>query len=166
MRGFFTLFLFLPLALLLAGALTYQLWYKQLVNLPNSAELEQLVQTKTLPIVEELAKRKIELPARRNLSKLELISARAEAHSSLSSTTLLRVSLINRAEINQPLPWMELSLTSAEGRLVARRQLSPQDYLFDKALDRIGPRELKKITIELLAFPEQAAGYELKLLNK
>jgi len=167
LRGLLSLLFLLPIAATLTALLTYQLWHKQLLLLPSKSKAEQLMQSAALPIAEQLSKRNITLPVRRNLSMLDLVSARTEAHPSRSSTTLLRVSLINRADIGQPLPWMELSLRSSEGRLVARRQLSPKDYLYKNTTTaRIGPKELKKITIELLAFPKQATGYELKLLNK
>ena len=107
------------------------------------------------------------LPSRRNLSQLELASARTEAHPTRPSTTLLRVSIINHASIEQPLPWLEMSLSDAEGKLVSRRSLSPRDYVYQNATNNlIGARELKKVTIELLSFPKQATGYELKILNK
>jgi len=80
---------------------------------------------------------------------------------------LLKISIINHAKIRQQLPWLEMSLMDADGRLVSRRNLSPSDYVYQNATDDlIGARELKKITIELLSFPKQATGYELKILNK
>jgi len=151
----------------LAAALIYQLWMKQLLVFPENSQTEQLIQSGVRPLAKELAERDIALPVRRNLSQLELLSAQTEPHPSRASTNLLRVSIMNRAEISQPLPWLELSLTDSEGRLVSRRQLSPRDYIYNNQIDSgIGPKELKKITIELLAFPKQATGYELKLLNK
>lgn len=165
------LLIVVPLLLLLIGAfsvtLIYQLWMKQLIVFPEDSRAEQLIQAGVSPVAERLAQRKIELPVRRNLSKLELLSARTEPHPSRASTNLLRVELVNRAKIAQPLPWLELTLTDAEGRLVSRRQLAPRDYIYNNKTEaQIGPKELKKITIELLAFPKQATGYELRLLSK
>ncbi len=163
--------LLIPVVILLISAfgltLVYQLWMKQLIVFPENSRAEQLIQANTTLVADQLAERNIELPVRRNLSKLELLSARTEAHPTRASTNLLRVNLINRADIAQPLPWLELSLTDSEGRLVSRRQLAPRDYIYNnKTQAQIGPKELKKITIELLAFPKQATGYELKLLSK
>jgi len=160
-----------PLALTLIAALgltlLYQLWMKQLIVFPEKSRVEQLMVKGTAPIADRLAEYDMALPVRRSLSKLELLSARTEPHPSRASTNLLRVSLINRAEIAQPLPWLELSLTDSEGRLVSRRQLAPRDYIYNNKIHaQIGPKELKKVTIELLAFPKQATGYELKLLSK
>jgi hypothetical protein len=139
------------------------MWLKQHLPLAETPQVLQALQ----PLQSRLEGLDIKIPVRRNLSQLELLSARAQAHPNRSSTQLLRVSLINRADISQPLPWLELSLSDADGRQISRRKLAPADYIFNNRTDQqIGAKELKKITIELLAFPKQATGYELRLLNK
>lgn len=151
------------LALSLALALLYQLWLKQALPWAEQSVIQEALK----PLQQKLDAMTVEIPIRRNLSQLELLSARTEAHPTRPSTVLLRVSLINRAEISQPLPWLELSLSDADGRLVSRRNLAPKDYIFNNRTDQlIGAKQLKKVTIELLAFPKQATGYELRLLNK
>lgn len=161
----------LLLALLLLIAMVYQLWLRQVIVLDEQSSIQQSAKKQisqfATPIIEELYNYDVVLPSRRNLSQLELASARTEAHPSRPSTTLLRISIINHASIEQPLPWLEMSLSDAEGKLVSRRSLSPRDYVYQNATNNlIGARELKKVTIELLSFPKQATGYELKILNK
>jgi len=164
-------FVLLLIAFGLVGSLTYQLWFKQAIDWPDDKRLQTKIAPLLAPIKEpieqSLARLNIEVPERRNLSRLELVSARTKPHPTRSSTILLRVTLINGASINQPLPWLELSLHDSEGRLVSRRGLSPEDYSHNNRIQvQIGPRELRKVTIELLKFPKQVTGYELKLLNK
>jgi len=157
----------LVIVLLLGATLVYQLWMKQIVTFSSNSFAQKKITELSIPVAKKLAEHNIVLPLRRNLSQLELASARTEAHPSRSSTTLLRISIINHADIEQPLPWLEMSLTDSEGKLVSRRNLSPHDYVYQNATnDLIGARELKKITIELLSFPKQATGYELKILSK
>lgn len=159
--------LLLIVVALLGVALVYQLWMKQIVAFKNDSFTQKKIAELSIPLAKELAKYDVTLPVRRNLSQLELASAHTEAHPTRASTTLLRISIINHAEIEQPLPWLEMSLTDTDGRLVSRRNLSPGDYVYQNATnDLIGARELKKVTIELLSFPKQATGYELKILNK
>jgi predicted Zn finger-like uncharacterized protein len=151
------------MALLLTAALSYQLWLKQAAPMLESTQLATALQ----PIKQQLQKYAVVLPERRNLKHLELLSARTEAHPTRSSTVLLRTSLVNKAKISQPFPWLELSLTDKDGRLVSRRALSPNDYLHNNRLENlIKANELKPVTIELLTFPKQAHGFELRLLNK
>ena len=166
----FSWLLALPLLLIaaaLSAALIHQLWIKQVLMLEKNSFAQRKIVELSNPVTKKLAEYDIVLPVRRNLNKLELVGARTEAHPSRSSTILLRISIINHAEIEQPLPWLEMSLTDAQGRLVSRRSLSPTDYVYQNATnDLIGARELKKVTIELLSFPKRATGYEVKILNK
>ena len=159
-----------PLLIIIAAltaTLLYQLWIKQLVIFKNDSFIQKNIAKLSVPVTKKLAEYEVFLPVRRNLSRLELASAHTEAHPTRSSTTLLRISIINHAEIEQPLPWIEVSLTDAEGHLVSRRKLSPNDYVYQNATNNlIGARELKKVTIELLSFPKQATGYEVKMLSK
>jgi len=159
-----------PLLIIIAAltaTLIYQLWMKQIVVFKNNSFVQKSIARLSVPVINKLAEHEVFLPVRRNLSKLELASAHTEAHPTRSSTTLLRISIINHAEIEQPLPWIEVSLTDADGHLVSRRKLSPNDYVYQNATNNlVGARELKKVTIELLSFPKQATGYEVRMLSK
>jgi predicted Zn finger-like uncharacterized protein len=157
----------LAIIAVLIGALMYQLWMKQILLFKDNPLVQTSIAELRVPIANKLAEYNVVLPPRRNLSKLELASAHTEPHPTRSSTILLRISIINHAQIEQPLPWLEMSLTDAEGQLVSRRKLSPEDYVYQNATNNlIGARELKKVTIELLSFPKSATGYEVKLLSK
>lgn len=163
---FFALPLLAIIATLLALFL-YQLWTKQMLAFEHEPALQKTVLTITNRVSSELEKFDVDLPVRRNLSQLQLLSARTEAHPTRSSTKLLKVDILNRAKISQPLPWLEMTLTDADGGLVSLRNLSPKDYIYNNnTSNQIEAKELKKITIELLSFPKQATGYELKLLNR
>lgn len=162
--------LWLIICITLLAGLAYQLWLKQIIELPENKVWFTTLKQQAEPFIErgeaELEKRNLALPLRRSLSQLKLVSAQVEPHPTRSSTVLLKVSVINKADISQPLPWLEMSLTNADGRLVARRNLSPKDYIYNnKTNSNIGANELKKISIELLSFPKSATGYEIKLLN-
>jgi len=160
-----TLLLTLLIALIIA--LVYQLWFKQLVVLNDNSESELLINQSVDFSNQQLKQFDLQLPQRRNLNKLTLVSAQTEAHPGRASTILLRVSILNRAEIAQPLPWLELSLNNADGNIIARRSINPETYLHNnRSINQIRANELKKVTIELLSFPKQATGYELKIINK
>ena len=159
------------LLLIVVGALiilfTYQLWMKQIITFDEDSLIQKKIVAFSTPIAHKLEEMGFTLPVRRNLSQLTLASASTQAHPTRLSTVLLKVEILNRANISQPLPWLEMSLTDADGDLVSLRNLSPDDYIYNnKTNTRIGPQELKKITIELLSFPIKATGYELKLLNR
>lgn len=166
-RPILALIIFLIFAVLLI-ALGYQLWLRQALPILENEALADKVVPYIEPLKSELDERLgFQLPVRRDLANLRLVSARIEPHPTRSSTTLLKVTILNRSAIAQPFPSMELALTDEGGRLVSRRSLSPEDYLHNNRLqNKVRPNELRQITVELLTFPKQAHGYELKLLSK
>lgn len=100
------------------------------------------------------------------LTQLKLISARTRPHQSRSSTTLLQVNLMNQSEKDQRLPWLELTLTDKDERVIARRSLPPANYIHNNATDVVIERkEVKSLTVELLDFPKQAYGYQVRIID-
>jgi len=165
-KKLFVMPILLLLFAVLAIALLYQMWLRQMIFWPDHAVVQSIIKPAAIPIQQKLNQYNITLPERRNLNGLQLLAADVEAHATRASTILLRVSLINRAKISQALPTMELTLTDADGRLISRRSLVPEDYLHNNRTNNsIGINELKKVTIELLAFPKQATGYEIRILG-
>ena len=135
--------------------------------LKNDSDISRIVNQSIELSNQQITQLDIQLPQRRNLKELTLLSADIEAHPSRASTILLRISLLNRAQITQPLPWLELSLLNVEGSTIARRSLDPDSYLHNnRSASQIRSNELKKVTIELLSFPKQATGFELKIIDK
>jgi predicted Zn finger-like uncharacterized protein len=57
-----------------------------------------------------------------------VVESTALAKANASDAFRLSVTLRNRATTAAALPWIDLSLTDANGQLVARRALSPQDF--------------------------------------
>jgi hypothetical protein len=155
------------LAVLLISALLYQLWHRQALPWLEGEKLSQAIAPIAQPLVGKLSEEfGVTLPVRRDLRSLQLLSAHTETHPTRSSTLLLKVRIINHSTIAQPFPWLELALTDENGRLVARRALSPEDYLHNNRLtNSIASKEVRPVTIEFLSFPEHVHGYELKLLN-
>ena len=152
----------LSLGLLLTVTLAYQLWLKQLLPSFLSQPISA-IQNRLQPLEDNYD---YSLPMRRDLNNLKLISAKTEAHPTRASTVLLKVSLLSRSNISQPLPKLELSLSDESGRLISRRTFKPNDYLYNNSTENlIASNELKKVTVELLAFPQQAHGYELRMVH-
>jgi len=78
-----TLALSLCLVILVSG-LIYQLWQKQLV----SEKLQDTIAPVSEPLLEKLKDLNVEIPTRRDLESLELVSARTEPHAEQKSTIL------------------------------------------------------------------------------
>lgn len=155
------------LSLVLLLALLYQLWWRQALPMSGNETLNLRISSWMEPVNDGLQDLfGWQLPERQDLANLRLVSARVEPHPQRASTTLLKVSVANQSDIPQPYPVLELTLDDENGRLVSRRTLPPKDYLHNNRLnDLIGAKELRPVTIELLAFPRQAHGYELKIVT-
>jgi len=156
------------IVVLLVATLLYQLWHRQALIWLEDERLSRVIAPIAEPLIGKLSEEfDVTLPVRRDLRNLQLLSAHTEAHPTRSSTLLLRVSIINHSKIAQPFPWLELTLSDENGRLVARRAMSPADYLHNNRLgNSIASKEVRPVTIEFLSFPEHAHGFELRLLNK
>ncbi len=104
-------------------ALTLQLAYHYRTEiglvLPEVKPLIQLV-------CDELA---CEVPLPRRADLLSIESSDLQADSTSPSVMVLTATLRNRAGFSQAFPLLELSLTSAQDRTIARRVLNPKDYV-------------------------------------
>jgi hypothetical protein len=73
---------------------------------------------------------------------------------------VLSVSLKNRSELALALPSIDLTLTDANGRLVARRALAPSDF---RAAEVIAPRAEAALQVLLSAGTPSVVGYTVEI---
>ena len=85
-------------------------------------ELKPLIQL----VCAELA---CEVPLPRRVELLSIESSDLQADSTSPNVMVLTATLRNRAGFSQAFPLLELSLTSAQDRAIARRVLNPRDYV-------------------------------------
>lgn len=103
----------------------------------------------------------VPLPSRASLVTIEASEMQpdASAHGVLALTAVLR----NRAAFAQQQPWLELTLTDAQDRAIARRVLAPRDYLgpraeFEQAFPA-GAEQSLRLLLDVETLP--ARGYRL-----
>jgi hypothetical protein len=70
------------------------------------------------------------------------------------------VTLRNRSDLTLALPSIDLTLTDANGRLVARRALAPRDL---RAADVIAPRAEAPLQVMLSAGTPSVVGYTVEI---
>lgn len=76
----------------------------------------------------------------------------------------LTMVLINKADVSQRLPQLQLELYDTQGDLTAARRFGPESYLPDKAPGAgLGPGESVRPTLDLEAPAAPAAGFRVKL---
>ena len=73
---------------------------------------------------------------------------------------MLSVTLRSRSDVTLALPSIDLTLTDANGRLVARRALTPRDF---SAADVIAPRAEAPLQVMLSAGSAAVVGYTVEI---
>ncbi|TNF92284.1 MAG: DUF3426 domain-containing protein [Gammaproteobacteria bacterium] len=101
--------------------------------------INQLAQHKDFrPWVDEVCtKIPCDLEQARYLDKLELLSRDVRSHPTRKNALLITATFINRAEVPQPFPQVELVLSGLTGETVAMRRFTPREYLKGNYHDKI-----------------------------
>jgi hypothetical protein len=75
----------------------------------------------------------------------------------------LNLTLINRAQVLQRLPSLQLELYGTDGTLAAVRRLTPALYGPDMPDAAIGPGAALNVAVEIATPPVPPTGFRLKL---
>jgi len=110
------------------------------------------------------------LPCRRlpaiDMRRLDLVETQVTPHPRYDRALRVKATLVNRAEMVQPYPQLEVSLIDSQGQLVARRTYGPREYL-QKPEDvgkGLPPQVAVNIQLDITSPGAQANGYEILLL--
>jgi predicted Zn finger-like uncharacterized protein len=106
----------------------------------------------------------IPLPHKINLFSIE--SSDLAADTTAPNLIILSAILRNLAPYSQAFPWIELTLTNGENRLLARRLFKPADYLKAEENEQSGLANNREIDVQLRLDTQdlKPAGYKLLLL--
>lgn len=138
----------------------YQLYLRNQSEWHNSETLRPVVEQVAAITGQKIADKK-------DVKQIHLLSTDMLPHPKRENAVVIQVQLINKATFAQFYPWFEVSITNLNGKVLARRNVGPKDYLSaDQQRQKIKSKEFKKINIQMLALPEDADGYEIRLLNK
>ena len=89
-----------------------------------------------------------------------LVESTALTRASAQDAFILSVTLRSRSDLTLALPSIDLTLTDANGRLVARRALAPRDM---RAADVIAPRAEASLQVMLSAGTPSVVGYTVEI---
>lgn len=106
------------------------------------------------------------LPARRAPSRYLVLERNIVPAPGRPGVLLMQLSFRNSAEFAQPLPDIQLSLYDSEEKLMARRRLHPDEYLFPAppADTLVGGGELLQLQLQLEDPGRKATGFKLEFL--
>ena len=145
----------LLLATLLLGQFAY-FYRNELAQLPEFRP--------ALAIFCEFAR--CELPAPAPSLVPELIKTQIAPHPRYANVLRIRASMVNRTNVAQRPPLMEVSLTDSAGQLLARRTFTPREYLGSRAAAAapLNPNIVVNAVLDLTNPDGKAAGFEIRLL--
>lgn len=110
------------------------------------------------------------LPCRRlpliDMRRMDLVETRVAPHPRYDKALRVKATLVNRAEVVQPYPLLEVSLIDSQGQLVARRTYPPQEYLSKPEVMSHGmpPQLAIHVQLDITSPGVPASGYEVLLL--
>lgn len=110
------------------------------------------------------------LPCRRlpliDMRRMDLVETRVAPHPRYDKALRVKATLVNRAEVVQPYPLLEVSLIDSQGQLVARRTYPPREYLNKPEMVQQGmpPQLAINVQLDITSPNVQASGYEVLLL--
>ena len=158
-RSFFaTLFWLLACAALLAAATLQLAWFEreEAIKYPEGRMLLE----KLCHYVH------CQVPKLRNLNLIQITQRQITSHPHKNSALLVQLTIKNQAPFSQPYPILELSLSTTDEMLVARRSFSPAEYL-EPATDHnrlMSPGMLQQIEIEIEDPGAAVTGFEFNFL--
>jgi predicted Zn finger-like uncharacterized protein len=101
-----------------------------------------------------------------DLRQLDLVETQVTPHPRYDRALRIRATIVNRADVAQPYPMIEVSLTNSQGQLVARRTYKPREYLRhpDAATAGLPPQVAVQAQLEITSPGPQASGFEVLLV--
>ena len=119
------------------------------------------------PVIETLC---VPFPCRKlppiDMRHMDLVETQVAPHPRYDKALRIKATLVNRADIVQPYPLLEVSLIDSQGQLVARRAYRPRDYLSKPEAIQKGlpPQVAVSVQLDITSPGAQASGYEVLLL--
>ncbi|MDX1487616.1 MAG: zinc-ribbon and DUF3426 domain-containing protein [Acidiferrobacterales bacterium] len=100
-----------------------------------------------------------------DISRIQLLRSSIAPHPKQRDALRIRSSLVNRADFAQPFPLMEVTLTSRNGEVVARRTYLPHEYLAPAYWQaRMTPHVVIDGILDINHPTPVPAGYEIRLI--
>lgn len=110
------------------------------------------------------------LPCRRlahtDLRTIDLVESQVTPHPRYDKALRVRATMVNRANVPQPYPRLEVSLIDSHGQLLARRVYSPQEYRSKtvRIEDGLAPHVAMTAQLDITSPGSKASGFEVLLL--
>lgn len=100
-----------------------------------------------------------------DVTLIELLRTHVAPHPQRPDALRIRASMVNRARFAQPYPLMEVTLTTSNGEIAARRTFLPQQYLGRTApTERMAPHVVVDSILDITKPSAKSGGFEIRLV--
>jgi predicted Zn finger-like uncharacterized protein len=108
-----------------------------------------------------------ELPPQENFAAIRSTEFVVRVHPTESNALVVDANIKNQASFEQPFPAIELSFTDMNGKIVARRRFTPDEYrgANTKQLKLMPSQRTIRLTLAIIDPGDAAKNYELKLFK-
>lgn len=116
------------------------------------------------PVVIDLCKRipGCELPPKRDLSQLQLVSRNVYSHPNAETALMINAVIVNAANFSQPFPVLLVSMSDVHGKVVAERYFHPSEYLPENpGTSGMQPGKAVSVNLEVMDPGQNALAFEL-----
>lgn len=107
-----------------------------------------------------------EVPMKRNLSSLRLLSRDVVVHPKSKELLLIQATLVNTARFRQLYPVLQLKLSNQNGETIAMRRFKPEEYLEPDANIEFGmePQTPVTLSLEVVKPQTEVTAFQFKFL--
>ena len=90
---------------------------------------------------------------KRDLTAIKILNRNVYTHPNTKDALMITASIVNQSQSAQLYPWLQISLLDTQGKIIAIRRFSPNDYLVNKSL------------ADTLMSPNEPVGARLEVLD-
>ena len=99
-----------------------------------------------------------------SLEQVQLIERHVFSHPTQENALMITGSFMNRASFVQQLPNLLISLSDIQGKLIANRLFTPQEYLTDQSVSELSPGKAVLFRLEIIDPGTDALTYEFEFI--
>ncbi len=102
------------------------------------------------------------LPALTDVTLIHILSS--DIRTAQTEKTALELNLVieSKTDFDQPFPVIELNLTGSRGQLIATRQFTPKEYIYDDGLGHMPSNKPVHISLTIREPKQRVAGYSFR----
>lgn len=108
---------------------------------------------------------KCELPVRKAIDNIKSANLAVRSHPTAQNALMIDAIIENKASFAQPFPDLELRFTDLNGRILARRRFTPEEYRKSDSLTLMPPQHPIHLSLEILDPGKNAVNYQLNILE-